>query len=100
MPFIIQCPYRKCRKFNLLEDTARGTQVECLVCKGLIKVDASGAGERPEASSPGHQPARPTPHAQRQNIANCPRCGTLLRVPPNAAGKNVKCPRCQTIFAP
>lgn len=33
MPFIQPCPYADCGKFMLLEDEARGTQVQCLVCK-------------------------------------------------------------------
>jgi hypothetical protein len=100
MPFIIQCPYPKCRKFNLLEDSARGTKVECLICKGPINVDASGSGEHPQEPPSPRESRQPTPSAQRQQIANCPTCGSLLRVPPAGKGKSIKCPRCQTVFAP
>ncbi len=102
MPFIIQCPYSKCRMYNLLEDSARDTKVECLVCKGTIKVDASGSGERPPSSTgdsePGSAPSPPRAHGQ--NVTNCPQCATPLRVPPNAKGKSIRCPRCQTVFSP
>ena len=102
MPFIIQCPYSHCKMYNLLEDSSRGTRVECLVCKGTIKVDASGSGERPPSASNagGAGSAPPLPHAHGQNVTNCPQCDTPLRVPPNAKGKSIKCPRCQKVFSP
>lgn len=94
MPFIIQCPYPKCRKFILLEDDTRGAKVECVLCKGMINVDASGSGNQRE------RPAQATPSAQRQPIATCPKCNTLLRVPPASEGQKIKCGRCETVFTP
>ncbi len=100
MPFIVQCPYPKCRKFILLEDDTRGTKVQCLLCKGMINVDASGSGEQRESPPQRQGPTQATPSAQRQPIATCPKCSTLLRVPPASEGQKIKCARCQTVFAP
>lgn len=100
MPFIIQCPYPKCRMFILLEDDARGKKVECLLCKGMINVDASESGGHGQPPPQREASAPATPSAQRQPITTCPKCSTLLRVPPEGEGQMIRCARCQTVFTP
>jgi hypothetical protein len=48
MPFIVQCPHADCRKFMLLEDSARGEPVDCLLCKKPIKIEARSSADSPE----------------------------------------------------
>ncbi|HVW37378.1 MAG TPA: hypothetical protein VHB99_08730 [Pirellulales bacterium] len=52
MPFIVQCPHADCRKFMLLEDSARGGPVECLLCKKPIKLDARSSSASPAPAAP------------------------------------------------
>ena len=52
MPFIVQCPHADCRKFMLLEDSARGGAVECLLCKKPIKLEARSPVGSPAAAAP------------------------------------------------
>lgn len=119
MPFVIQCPFPDCRKFMLLEDHARGSEVACLICGHKVKVEPSASGEfpppRPARSDPppNRDPVIATPPAPRpaslgtppaatvprQRIVNCPKCSAPLRVPPGQAAR-LQCPRCQTVFAP
>ena len=63
MPFIVQCPHPECRKYMLLEESVRGSRVECLVCRRTIAVEGSGSHDEvtlaPRESTP---PAKaPTP---------------------------------------
>lgn len=98
MPFIVQCPDAACRKYMLLEDFARGTVVDCMICKKPIRVDpgASGAyAPPPGASNPS---ATTAPTAQRQAVANCPKCNTPLRVPAHSQSQAIKCPKCNHLF--
>jgi len=37
----VQCPNVKCRKYMLVEAHQRGKVVNCLICKGPIKVGAA-----------------------------------------------------------
>ena len=98
MPFIVQCPHPDCTKYMLLEDSARGGRVDCLVCKRLIQVDPSQADDpTPEPLLP-HALAEAALRARRQRIANCPRCTGPMRVPPGHKGKRIQCPRCEHVF--
>jgi predicted Zn finger-like uncharacterized protein len=86
MPFIVQCPHADCRKFMLLEDSARGDAVECLLCKKPIKLEArSSAGS-------------PAPAAPSTAVWRCPHCQTSLRLPADKTG-DLKCPKCRQTFA-
>jgi ribosomal protein S27E len=98
MPFIVQCPHPDCKKYQLLEDSARGERVECLVCKRLIQVDPSGAEERPAEPSLPPALAQAALRAQRQRVAHCPQCSGPMRVPPNHEGKRIQCPHCKHVF--
>jgi hypothetical protein len=98
MPFIVQCPHPDCRKYMLLEDAARGTQVECLVCKRLIHVDPSSAEDSAESPPLPHALAEAAMRAQRQRIAHCPQCQGPMRVPPGREGKRIQCPHCKHVF--
>jgi hypothetical protein len=115
MTFIVQCPHPDCRKYMLLEDAARGTKVDCLICRKKIEVDSSGSGDRQKAPPlPQRPPPRPSPSGisretagsetpppvVRQKIVNCPQCSAPLRLPPEAVGKALKCPRCSHVFKP
>jgi hypothetical protein len=100
MPFIVQCPHRECRKFMLLEDSARGAKVECLVCKKPIEVDPSGSGDRPKPPKLPPEAGETVERVERQPIVNCPKCATPLRVPPGQQVKQLRCPRCSHVFAP
>jgi len=98
MPFVARCPHPDCKKYMLLEDSARGGTVECLVCKRPVVPEASGD----EAQV--HAPPRSTPaprgagSAGRQQIAKCPKCNTGLRLPASHQGKPIRCPHCGFIF--
>jgi len=88
----------------LLEDSARGGRVECLLCKRRIEVDASGSGsasgERPKVPPLPKMPGPTAPTAERQKILNCPKSNSPLRVPPGHEGKPLRCPRCRKVFKP
>jgi len=102
MPFIVQCPHPDCAKYMLLEDAARGARVECLVCKRLLQVDASGSGTvstrspAPPSSVAGGGPVPPT--VRRHRVAHCPQCNGPMRVPPTHQGKAIQCPHCNHVF--
>lgn len=86
----------------LLEDAARGSQVECLVCKKPIQVDASGSSETPKAQasvSTAHD-AQPSERVKRQEIVNCPKCKMPLRLAANHENRKLKCPHCAEVFVP
>lgn len=83
MPFRLQCPQANCRKFMLLEDEARGTIVDCLVCKQSLNVAEVLAADAPAAK-------------KEQEIRTCPQCSSRMRVAPNAP--RVRCPKCRTVF--
>lgn len=108
MPFIVQCPQAECRKFMLLEDSTRGTTVECLLCRKPIKVDASASGDKapppaagqrppPIASQPAPAGAAAAPTATPMKVLQCPHCKTPLRLPAGNI-KAVKCPKCAQVF--
>ena len=94
----------------LLEDDTRGTSVECLLCKGSIRVDASASGSQVVAggaAQPGAgqlHAAKPQAAAEaikptvQQKVVNCANaaCNTPLKVPPHA--KAIKCPKCGNVF--
>jgi len=92
----------------LLEDSARGGTVECLLCKRPVVLDAPGGGNeaqvsasaaRPACSPPSSTPAaRGAGPAGRQQIANCPKCNAGLRLPSSHQGKPIRCPHCGFIF--
>ena len=44
-------------------------------------------------------PLMPPPPLAGEPRLTCPGCGKGLKVPPNLAGKRLKCPRCQTILS-
>ncbi len=95
MPFIVQCPHPDCAKYMLLEDVARGARVECLICKRLLQVDASGPG----LLSPKSPAARSSPPTvPRHRVAHCPQCNGPMRVPPTHQGKAIQCPHCNHVF--
>jgi LSD1 subclass zinc finger protein len=103
MVFIVQCPHPECRKFMLLEDSARGASVPCIKCKMILQVSASDSGERAKAPplpvrSMAPSAAEAIPSAPRQKVINCPQCKALLRLPPTAENRAMRCPRCQTVF--
>lgn len=112
MPFIVQCPHPSCKKFLLMEDTARGTRVDCLICKKTIEVEGSVSGDNPApplAASGGNSkppPAAPpkkkppSPAAGDQKIVKCTKCAAQLRIPPDRLGKPIKCSRCKHVFTP
>jgi hypothetical protein len=103
----------------LLEDSARGAKVACLVCKKAIAIDpSSGSGEQPPAPLPVPTPVpKPVPWAQssassagtlraaappvkRERIAACPKCNAPLRLPPHYRDQPIRCPRCSHVFTP
>ncbi|HEV3261944.1 MAG TPA: DUF5684 domain-containing protein [Gemmataceae bacterium] len=43
-------------------------------------------------------PAKPKPPPAAPGTVRCPSCGVGLRPPAGAAGKRLKCPKCQTVF--
>ncbi len=106
MPFIVQCPHEQCRKYNLLEDDARGKTVECLVCHHHFKVE----GPRPPSGNPTPQPGgQPTlqtgtkpgssaPGAAARQVVACPHCTTPLQLPPGD-NRALRCGRCGRVFA-
>jgi LSD1 subclass zinc finger protein len=111
MPFIIQCPYDGCRKFMLLEDGARGTTVECLLCKHPIKVDASASGSQGVGIAGGaggqaqSKPQNATAPPQRQPAATTgarpgappmPQAATPPAAKPAQQQKIVNCGKCNT----
>jgi hypothetical protein len=128
MPFIVQCPHTKCGRFMLLEDSARGARVACLVCKGAIEIDpSSGSGEHQQAPLPApsplptpapkpapwapsptpaptpsgfRAPAAAPPPVKRERIAACPKCNAPLRLPPHYRDQPIRCPRCSHVFTP
>ena len=100
MPFIVQCPHAECRKFMLLEDQVRGTQVRCLVCEREIVLDPSGSDDRPKPPPLVKQRASDSPSVKRQKVVRCPACQTPLRLPPTHEGKTIRCPACQHHFRP
>jgi hypothetical protein len=127
MPFIVQCPHTKCGHFMLLEETARGAKVACLVCKKPIEIDpSSGSGEHQQQSPPpsptplpkpapwapsptpsptpaaSRSPAAVPPHVKRERIATCPNpeCKQPLRLPPHYRDQPIRCPRCGQVFTP
>ena len=89
MPFIIQCPYEDCGKYMLLEDSVRGTEVKCLICKHTIKLHDPG-----EDSSPGAVAEHP------YAVRTCGQCGANMRIPSEAVGKPVRCPKCEFVTPP
>jgi hypothetical protein len=108
MPFIVQCPHADCRKFMLLEDEARGTTANCLLCSKPIQVDApntlghskppSGSKAATSASAP-RAPSEP-PKPEEKVIVNCPnpQCRSPLKVMPSAKGTKLRCPKCKQVF--
>lgn len=105
MPFIVQCPHADCKKYMLLEDSARGGRVDCLICKRRIQVDPSGAnGHReeplpqPEETDLSDVLEQEALRAAQQKIANCPQCSGPMRVPPGGEGKRIQCPHCRHVF--
>jgi len=98
MPFIVQCPHLDCRKYMLLEDSARGNRVECLVCRRLIQIEPSTAEDPTPTPLLPHALAEAAMRAQRQRIANCPKCSGPMRVPPGHEGRRIQCPRCDHRF--
>lgn len=88
----------------LMEESARGSRVPCLVCNRQIDVDSSASGEKKAragtaSSERQGNPKGPLP-ARREKIVKCPECEAPLRVPPAHAGKPLKCPRCKKVFKP
>ncbi len=65
MAFIVQCPHRDCRKFMLLEDHLRGTQVECLICERTIALEPSASEERRKPPPLKKAAASASPSAKR-----------------------------------
>jgi len=100
MAFIVQCPHRDCRKFMLLEDHLRGTQVECLICERTIVLEPSASEERRRPPPLKKAAASASPSAKRQEIAKCPNCRMPLRLPPAHQGKAIRCPACKHVFTP
>jgi hypothetical protein len=99
MPFVVQCPHDACHKYMLLEDASRGAKVECLVCSKLIQVESSDSGDRLSATVPRSQPPSPKPPSpKRQQIAQCPKCSSALRLPPSHQGQPIRCPKCGNVF--
>lgn len=98
MPFIVQCPHEQCRKYNLLEDDARGKMVECLVCRQQFKVE----GPRPAGGQPalqtGTKLGSSPPGAAVQQVVACPHCTAPLRLPPGDS-RAMRCGRCGRVFA-
>jgi hypothetical protein len=86
MPFIVQCPHADCRKFMLLEDSARGGAIDCLLCKKPIKVEARSSADSPQSDAPS------------MKIQPCPHCKASLRLPADKTG-SIKCPQCNQAFA-
>jgi hypothetical protein len=101
MAFIVQCPHPDCRKFMMLEDHVRGTQVECLICERTISLEPA-ASEGPRSKPPPlkQSSAGASPRAERQEIAKCPNCRMPLRLPPTHEGKAIRCPACKHVFTP
>jgi len=107
MPFVAQCPHPDCKKYMLLEDSARGGTVQCLVCKRPVVLETPGGGESQvsaPAAEPPSSPPSSTPETRgagstgRQQIAKCPKCNTGLRLPSSHQGKPIRCPHCGFIF--
>lgn len=96
MPFIVQCPHQHCRKYNLLEDDARGKTVECLVCKHHFKVQGTHA-DSTASSSHGGTPATNSPGVTAHQVISCPNCGTPLRLPPGD-NRALRCGRCGRVL--
>lgn len=89
----------------LLEESARGSRVPCLVCSRQIDVDSSTSGEKTPpgaaSSSSKHQETSQAAFpARREKIVKCPECDAPLRLPRAHAGKPLKCPRCKKVFKP
>ena len=72
---------------------------------GLVPLEGSAAQASKTAAAPASKPAAPSDGAAKpatppakvddsQRIV-CPKCGTKMRLPPNAAGKQVVCPKCK-----
>ena len=72
MPFIVQCENAQCRKYNLVEDSLRGRNVECLICKTAFRAENA--------------------------VRVCPKCTAKMRVPATVAAQRVQCPKCGTVF--
>jgi hypothetical protein len=97
MPFKVQCPHADCRKFMLLEDSARGTTVECLVCKKSMTLSPSNPGTAPGAppQEPAPRPPMPVAGPTPKPQAPAPAAPSAAHAPPGAAagaGGVVKCP--------
>ena len=54
------------------------------------------AADRPLAPVPPPVPAAAAPEAERRFA--CPQCGSIARWRPELAGKQLRCPRCKTVF--
>jgi hypothetical protein len=107
MTFITQCPHADCRKYMLLEDDVRGTQIECMVCKRPIQLfldlqagDAVAAGRGLiEVARPTRKDAAPAAVTDMKTkdkfkIKDCPKCKTPLRVPLDNPNQAVQCTEC------
>ncbi|HVX09611.1 MAG TPA: hypothetical protein VHC22_00280 [Pirellulales bacterium] len=99
MPFIFQCPYADCRKFMLLEDSTRGSAVDCIVCRRPMQVDASSAGSATPATtkSPSWSLTVPATSDSSHRIHPCPHCHATLRLSAGKTG-DIKCPKCKHVF--
>ncbi|MEO1529677.1 MAG: hypothetical protein AAFX06_30010, partial [Planctomycetota bacterium] len=72
-----------------------GKQIRCPKCKAVLTVPALNPTPAPVATPVAPQVA-PTQPAQPAPVTTvrCG-CGQMLRVPPGAAGKQLRCPKCQ-----
>ena len=100
MPFIAQCPYPNCRKYLLLEDSARGGTVSCLLCKQPIAVSNPAPGQPPSVMvDPCATGEAAAPPILRERTHRCPQCGASLHSPAvGSAPQKVKCGQCGHVF--
>ena len=88
MPFITQCPHVECGKYMLMEEDARGTTVDCLVCKKPIELEPIIL-DVPKDDLPPSVSAK-----DRFAVRNCPKCKRPIRVLPEQFDKAMNCPEC------
>ena len=102
MPLQVGCP--SCQKKLSVKEELLGKKIKCPACATVIALAA------PKQTASPKQPASPKPSATQvpsvpkpstggsggEKIVVACSCGSKLRVPAKAAGKKVKCPKCQT----
>jgi hypothetical protein len=86
----------------LLEDEARGTTVNCLVCRQPITIEGTGSGSRDSASAATQAAAADAGQPAAPMMVKCPnpQCRTSLKLPSLKRGQSIRCPKCKQVFKP